>query len=360
MDFEKRIRLLAVDDDSGMLDVYRRVLLPRSDDKDKDDARLAELERRLFNRKSEKSDSVHIFDLTLCRQGDEALKAVKYSIREDNPYAVAFIDVRLPPGPDGVWTAENIRSVDPNIDIVIVTAYSDVLPAEIAGRCPPSEKLFYIQKPFHSHELLQAAVALGGKWRAERRLEDIMASLENTVKDRTAELADANRRLQEDLKERLKAERVLRENERKLTAQANELSSLNTALKVLLDRREREKKDDETKILDMLDKMVRPYLDRLESSAINEEQRELIRLIRENIKDVASPTVEKLSTLDAVLTPAELEVADLLRHGKSTKEISEMLNLSDTTVSFHRSNIRKKLKLKNKKINLQNYLRYQS
>ena len=80
-----------------------------------------------------------------------------------NPIAVAFLDMRMPPGPDGAWAAERIRELDPEIEIVICTAYSDVDPAEIGRRVPPADKLFYLQKPFHPHEVRQLALALGEK-----------------------------------------------------------------------------------------------------------------------------------------------------------------------------------------------------
>ena len=76
----------------------------------------------------------------------------------------------MPPGPDGAWAAAAIRAIDPNIDIVIATAYSDVDPEELSTRIPPAEKLFYLQKPFHAHEVRQLAVALGRKARAEAHM----------------------------------------------------------------------------------------------------------------------------------------------------------------------------------------------
>jgi diguanylate cyclase (GGDEF)-like protein len=81
---------------------------------------------------------------------------------------VVFLDMRMPPGPDGVWAAARIRELDPAIEIVICTAYSDVDPCEIGGIVPPEEKLSYLQKPFHPHEVRQLTIALASKWRAER------------------------------------------------------------------------------------------------------------------------------------------------------------------------------------------------
>ena len=78
--------------------------------------------------------------------------------------------MRMPPGPDGVWPASRIRELDPAIEIVICTAYSDVDPGEIGAIVPPEEKLSYLQKPFHPHEIRQMTISLAGKWRAEHRI----------------------------------------------------------------------------------------------------------------------------------------------------------------------------------------------
>src|SRR5258707_4649239 len=78
--------------------------------------------------------------------------------------------MRMPTGPDGVWAAARIRELDPAIEIVMCTAYSDVDPAEIGGIVPPEEKLSYLQKPFHPHEIRQMSISLASKWRAEHRI----------------------------------------------------------------------------------------------------------------------------------------------------------------------------------------------
>jgi diguanylate cyclase len=78
--------------------------------------------------------------------------------------------MRMPPGPDGVWAAGRIREMDPAIEIVLCTAYSDVDPADIGGIVPPEEKLSYLQKPFHPHEIRQMTISLASKWRSEHRI----------------------------------------------------------------------------------------------------------------------------------------------------------------------------------------------
>jgi len=116
-----RFRLLVVDDESIILDLFREVLSRTTTDltvhleADKSDDKLF--------RENASSQSLQLFDIVTCQQGDEAVDAVKSSIEEDRPFSVAFVDIRMPAGPDGVWTAEHIRALDSNIEIVIITGY---------------------------------------------------------------------------------------------------------------------------------------------------------------------------------------------------------------------------------------------
>jgi len=105
-----------------------------------------------------------------CDQAAAAVTAVKEALARNQPFAVVFLDMRMPPGPDGVWAAVQIRELDPAVEIVICTAYSDADPSDIGGLVPPEDKLSYLQKPFHPHEVRQMSIALASKWRAERRI----------------------------------------------------------------------------------------------------------------------------------------------------------------------------------------------
>ena len=184
-------RILIVDDEPEILDVYRRILHARerhgetgSTDRDHD-----------FDGDRTASHRVYSFDVTSCRRGDEAIEMVRGAGNAGMPFHVAFIDVRMAPGPDGIEVAARIRKLDSNIQIVIVTAFADTDPADIVRAVPPPDKLFYLQKPLHVHEIRQLAVALGAKWRAERRLRRLQEELEATVAARTTELEQLTERL---------------------------------------------------------------------------------------------------------------------------------------------------------------------
>jgi len=171
-------RILVVDDEQAILNEFQEILCPAIDS--------GELEHKLEDRgaklfgKTCLRPSAASFELVLCHQGDEAVEKVRAGVEENKPFAVAFLDVRMPPGPNGVWTAEHIRALDADIQIVIVTAYSDVDPLDISRRVSPTDKLLYIQKPFHPHEIRQFASALGAKWLAERQLRKQAAELERS------------------------------------------------------------------------------------------------------------------------------------------------------------------------------------
>jgi diguanylate cyclase (GGDEF)-like protein len=167
------IRILVVDDEVEIRDAYRQILL--DSDASEEMAGFRELRSRLFKKSPSASPRARasrsvVFDTVFCDQAEAGVAAVKEGLARNEPFAVVFLDVRMPPGKDGVWAATQIRELDPAVEIVICTAYSDADPGEIGGLVPPEDKLSYLQKPFHPHEVRQMSIALASKWRAERRI----------------------------------------------------------------------------------------------------------------------------------------------------------------------------------------------
>ena len=185
-------RILLVDDEPRILDELGKVLSPS----EQSNAELNELENRLFNNSKTNRRKTTSYNVCCCRQGDEAVRQVQKAIEKNEPFAVAFIDIRMPPGPDGVSTAEGIRKLDPNIQIVMMTGYSDFDISEISHRIPPEDKLLYMQKPIHSQEIRQFALALTAKWQS-----DYLLHLQNQ------QLTESNEYLKEH--DRLKSEFVM-------------------------------------------------------------------------------------------------------------------------------------------------------
>jgi len=159
-----------------------------------------------------------------------------------------------------------------------------------------------------------------------------------------------------DITERKKAENALKEKDKELEQQALHLEEVNTALKVLLEHREQEKQELEENLLANIKKLVFPYLEKLDKGKLGVENQTYLNIIKTNLNDLISPLANRLSSNYLALTPTELQITDFIKHGKTSKEIAAMLHVSAKAVSFHRGNIRKKLDLTNKKINLQTYL----
>ncbi len=159
-----------------------------------------------------------------------------------------------------------------------------------------------------------------------------------------------------NITDRIKAEEALREKDNKLERQAKNLIEMNTALKVLLEQREKEKTEIKETLVANIKKLVYPYIEKLENKGLDEDAQIFVNIIKSNINDLISPLASTLSSKYFALTPSQIQIADLIKHGKTSKEIASMLNISPKAVSFHRGNLRKKLGLLNKKINLRTYL----
>jgi len=137
---------------------------------------------------------------------------------------------------------------------------------------------------------------------------------------------------------------------------AAELENTNTALRVLLKQVNENKTEMESKVLDNFSRLINPYLDLLEENLAHTPQQEYIKVIQENIKKITSSFSLNLSSSYLGLSPREIQVADLVRQGRANKEAARILNISINAVEFHRNNLRKKLGLQNKKVNLRTYL----
>jgi PAS domain S-box-containing protein len=159
-----------------------------------------------------------------------------------------------------------------------------------------------------------------------------------------------------DISERKQAEKALEAKDRDLERQSRSLEEVNTALKVLLEQREKEKAELKEELLVNIKKLIFPYIEKLETRRLDEDAKTYINVINSNLKNLISPLTNTQSSRYFEFTPSEIQIADLIKEGKTSKDIAAMLNISPKAVSFHRGNIRKKLGLSNKKINLRSYL----
>jgi PAS domain S-box-containing protein len=148
----------------------------------------------------------------------------------------------------------------------------------------------------------------------------------------------------------------LKQREKELEIKTSNLEEMNSALKVLLQRREDDRKELEEKILFNVKDLVVHYLEKLRGTRLDGKQSGYVDVLESNLNSIISPFSRALSHQFLNLTPVEIEIADLVRQGKRTKEMADLLNVSPRTIEFHRRNIRKKLGIRQKKANLRTHL----
>ncbi|MGD8372097.1 MAG: PAS domain S-box protein [Syntrophobacterales bacterium] len=158
-----------------------------------------------------------------------------------------------------------------------------------------------------------------------------------------------------DITERKQTEEALRKRKSELLLQKSRLEEANTALKVLLERRELDKSELQENVLSNVKQLVLPYLEKLKSTQLESYQMTLVRTLESHLTEIVSPFVTKLSARFLNLTPTQIQVANLIKDGKTSKEIASLLNLSENTILSYRYRIRSKLGLKNTKTNLRSY-----
>ena len=179
------------------------------------------------------------------------------------------------------------------------------------------------------------------------------------LKSRLSRLAPAVSRALREIKERKErkmAEEALQKREKALELKSRHLEEANTALKVLLRHREEDKETLEEQVLVNVRKLVLPHLENLKHLNLNEKQSNQLKIAEENLRNIVSPFIHNLTSRYLELTPREIQVANLIKEGKTTKEMTDILNISATAVDFHRKNLRSKFGIKNTKTNLMAFL----
>jgi DNA-binding NarL/FixJ family response regulator len=235
-----------------------------------------------------------------------------------------LMDIVMPGRLDGISAASKINKAL-NIPVIFLTAYAD---EEMIQRAKPIGPYAYVLKPLQERQLLAAIEIALHKNIMQQKLKEAHDKLEQRVEERTKEL-------------RLKSEN---------------LEEMNTALKVLLKKREEDKDELEEQVIYNVKELVLPFLEKVKNSKLDSRQKTLVEIMESNLNDIVSPFAKSLSTRYLNLTPAEMQIANMVKHGKTTKEIAEILFLSTRTIESHRDSIREKLGIKNKKANLRTHL----
>lgn len=179
---DKNLRILVIDDKRAIHEDFQKVLGGKGAI-DKTRA----LEAQLFGETADVSPQIR-FDLTSAFQGKEGFELVRQALVQGHPYAMAFMDVRMPPGWDGIETTARIWEIDPELQIVLCTAYSDYSWDQMSAKLGQSDKLVILKKPFDNIEALQLATALTEKWNLARQAKSQLDKLEALVEVRTREL----------------------------------------------------------------------------------------------------------------------------------------------------------------------------
>jgi PAS domain S-box-containing protein len=159
-----------------------------------------------------------------------------------------------------------------------------------------------------------------------------------------------------DISERKEAERVLKERTRELEIKKNSLEEVNTAMKVLLKKREEDKEELEDNVLINVKELMEPYFKKIKKTKLDDQQKTFLSIIESNLNEIVSPFTRKMSLEYLNLTPTEIQIANLIRHGSPSKKIAELMNVSPRTIDTHRKNIRRKIGLQGQRGNLRSHL----
>jgi len=151
-------------------------------------------------------------------------------------------------------------------------------------------------------------------------------------------------------------ERRVKERTKDLEIQKLSLEELNTAMKVLLEKRKEDKTDLEDNVLTNVAELIAPYFDKMKKTKLDDHQKMILSILESNLDEIISPFTRKISIKYLNLTPTEIRIANLIRHGSPTKKIAEIMNISPRTVDTHRKNIRRKVGLGKKRANLRSFL----
>lgn len=252
------------------------------------------------------------------RQGEDAIRHAR-ELRPD----LVLMDIKLAGAMDGVEAAEIIhREFD--LPVIFLTAHSDRATLDRAKRVEP---FGYLLKPFDDHGLETHIEMALYKHRAECKLRKAYEELEQRVQERTLQLREKNRELQE----------------------------INTTLNTILKRREKELNEIRKEIAAQTARTVLPLLKKAQARTTGSIKNYLVTA-EANLLDIFSTHSHDSVLTNAKLAPRELQIIHYLRQNKSSKEIADLLNLTVRTVETYRENIRKKLRITNRKINLRKFI----
>jgi PAS domain S-box-containing protein len=256
----------------------------------------------------------------------------------------------------GYWMVNpEFKNIEVNLSLCKMLGYR---PDEMLGKTPfdfvddVNRKIFYEQLSkisATSHRSYEITLK-------KKNGEDVNTFINaTTIRDESGEVQGAFA-LITDITDMKQTEQRLKQREKELERKSIRLEEMNTALKILLEKRDEDKKELEEKIMTNVKELVLPYVTKLKNTDLNDRQEIFADIIHSNIEEIISPFAHKLSHKYLNFTPTEIKVAFLVKQGLRTKEIAKMLGSSPETITRHRKSMRKKLKLTDKKSNLRTHL----
>jgi DNA-binding NarL/FixJ family response regulator len=251
--------------------------------------------------------------------GEEAMAQAR-RLRPD----LILMDIMIPGKMDGIAVAKSVKT-ELDIPVIFLTAFSE---DKIIDRAKQAEPYGYLVKPFQDRELKACVEVALYKKEMEKALKEAHDELELRVKERTRDLEIKTKSLEE----------------------------MNTAMKVLLNKREEDKIELEDNVLTNVKELVMPFVDKFRETQLDGHQKTLLSIIESNLNEIISPFTRRLSLEYLNLTPTEIQIANMTKHGNTSKKIAKIMNISPRTVDTHKKNIRRKIGLEGKRANLRSYL----
>jgi signal transduction histidine kinase len=201
---QRQRKILVVDDNPDIHSDFETILKSEESTENLD-----QLEAEIFGSTRDTIRHTHEYLLSFALQGQQALEMVDAALAADDPFHLAFVDMRMPPGWNGLETIEHIWKSDPDLQIVLCTAYSDYSWEEIEERLRRTDNLLILKKPFDVSEVAQMASTLTRKWILLKTAQLKQEELESLVDERTRELQETNRQLKDEIKERRRLQKQL-------------------------------------------------------------------------------------------------------------------------------------------------------
>ena len=292
------------------------------------------------------SGVIHIaLNITKHKQTEEGLKttnAFLHSLLTNSPTPICVCDS------DGRIDTVNQaweKTLGFSREETVGRFFRDILPQEVAGRITKvNNKVLTSDSPVELEELIDCPTGLHHFHTVTFPLQDATG--------RTAAVGT----IFVDVTARKRAEEELTKRELDLRRKSRQLGEMNTTLRVLLKQRETDQKELEERIVGNVKELVLPYINKLKKMHLNEDQMSYLEIVEAHMNDIIAPFLRQLVSQHPHMTAKELQVATLVREGRSNKEIADLMNVSHNTIEIHRYNLRRKLGLQNKKINLRSYL----